>query len=507
MDEREFLSALRSRENFKKVVVNKIVLDRRARRADFILITDQPFTPQDEEFIRDLVQKAVPPSLKAGFEIRKLVCDEQLVRQRILEYLKATHLAAAAFIKGEDISVRTGEPAVFVFGVDEAEKTFFETRNILENVAAMLEKNFCAQFRGELELKEKPVEDTVIEEEDEPVRFLATRTFPIVDFEAIDFAEVPQTATYMKDCSMAADNLTVCGEIVYIQEKISQKGKPYYSITLTDTTDKLFLSYFPKKKTEEKIKQLKQGDFIVCTGANELFNGRLRFTARYINYGRMPDHFVPEKRPSKPAPARYQLIVPEKITDYNQINLFENASLPACLTSRDFVVFDLETTGLNNSPVSGRMDAITEIGAVKIVHGEISEKFTTLVNPERRLEEENIKIRGMTDDMVRDAPKIGEVIPDFFKFCEGCDLVGHNVQFDFKFISYYGAQDDYMFEQKTYDTVTLAQSMLFLSNYKLNTVADYYGIKFNHHRAFDDALATAKIFIELIKAKKCLPNH
>lgn len=70
----------------------------------------------------------------------------------------------------------------------------------------------------------------------------------------------------MKDCSMAADNLTVCGEIVYIQEKISQKGKPYYSITLTDTTDKLFLSYFPKKKTEEKIKQLKQGDFIVWHG-------------------------------------------------------------------------------------------------------------------------------------------------------------------------------------------------------------------------------------------------
>ena len=169
----------------------------------------------------------------------------------------------------------------------------------------------------------------------------------------------------------------------------------------------------------------------------------------------------------------------------------------------DYIVIDTETTGL-----SVRKGAkLIEIGAVKIVRGEISEKFTTLVNPERKLEEENIKITGITDDMVRDAPKIGEVIPDFFKFCEGCDLVGHNVQFDFKFISYYGAQDDYMFEQKTYDTVTLAQSMLFLSNYKLNTVADYYGIKFNHHRAFDDALATAKIFIELIKAKKCLPNH
>jgi len=120
---------------------------------------------------------------------------------------------------------------------------------------------------------------------------------------------------------------------------------------------------------------------------------------------------------------------------------------------------------------------------------------------------EIVSLTGIHDEDLVGAPTIDKVIPDFYKFCEGCFLVGHNVQFDFKFISYYGAQDDYMFEQKTYDTVTLAQSMLFLSNYKLNTVADYYGIKFNHHRAFDDALATAKIFIELIKAKKCLPNH
>ena len=55
--------------------------------------------------------------------------------------------------------------------------------------------------------------------------------------------------------------------------------------------------------------------------------------------------------------------------------------------------------------------------------------------------------------------------------------------------------------------MSLAQSQLFLSNYKLNTVADYYGISFNHHRAWSDAHTTAKIFIELIKAKKCLPKN
>ena len=97
-------------------------------------------------------------------------------------------------------------------------------------------------------------------------------------------------------------------------------------------------------------------------------------------------------------------------------------------------------------------------------------------------------------------------IPDFYKFCDGCILVGHNVQFDYKFIQYYGAQEEYMFEQKTYDTLAIAQGLLFLPNYKLNTLADHYGIVFNHHRAWDDALTTAKIFIELIKAKKCLPK-
>ncbi len=510
MNEQEFLTALRQRENFKRAVINKIKIDRRARRVHFVIITDFAFTPQDEEYIADLVEKCVPKTVSGSFEIKKLVCDEELVRQKILEYLKANHLAAAAFIRAEDVTVKVSEEkTVYVFGVDEAEKGFFEARGILENVTAMLEKNFCCKFEGELELKEKLTSEPVeIEDlDDEPVNFLPARTFPICDFETIDFADVPKTATYISDCTMATDSLTICGEIVYFAEKVSQKGKTYYQITLSDTTDKMQLSYFPKKRTEEKIKLLKQGDFIVCTGANELWNGRLRFTARYINYGKMPENFVPEKRKSKSAPVRYQIVIPEKITDYNQINLFEQEPLPKCLTERDFVVFDLETTGLNNSPATGRMDAITEIGAVKIVHGEICERFSTFVNPGRKLTEEIIKLTGITDDMLKDAPKIEQVIPDFYKFCDGCDLVGHNVQFDYKFVHYYASKEDYMFEHKTYDTVTIAQGLLFLANYKLNTVAEHYGIQFNHHRAFDDAFATAKIFIEMIKAKKCLPNN
>ena len=76
--------------------------------------------------------------------------------------------------------------------------------------------------------------------------------------------------------------------------------------------------------------------------------------------------------------------------------------------------------------------------------------------------------------MLKGAPKIGEVIGDFCKFCDGCLLVGHNVQFDYKFIHYYAEQEEYIFEHKTYDTISIAQGMLFLPNYKLNTLADHY---------------------------------
>lgn len=161
------------------------------------------------------------------------------------------------------------------------------------------------------------------------------------------------------------------------------------------------------------MRALKVGDWVVCTGANEMFNERLSFTARYINRGRAPQDFVPEKRPGKPVPAHYAIVAPEKLTDYSQLNLFEQSALPEDLVKNTFVVFDLETTGLVNVPAGGKMDAITEIGAVKIIGGEIREKFTTLVNPERKLDDEIVRITGITDDMLKDAPKIAEVIPDF----------------------------------------------------------------------------------------------
>ena len=294
-------------------------------------------------------------------------------------------------------------------------------------------------------------------------------------------------------------NVTVCGTVSYIEERETRSGKPYFSVTVSDATGQLRSSYFSKKATVEKVRGVKQGDSVCLTGDNELYNGGLSFRAKQIDLGHAPDGFVPEERPSRPVPAQYRTVFPAPVTDFVQGTLFAGKPLPEAVTKQDFVVFDLETTGLNNSPVTGTMDRIIELGAVRIRGGQISEKFSTFVACPVRLSEEIVKITGITDDMLVGAPAVGDVLADFYKFSAGCALVGHNVQFDYKFIRYYGEQEGFLFDQRQYDTMVMSQRTLRLPHNRLNDVADYFGFTFHHHRAFDDAFVTAKVFLELAR--------
>lgn len=519
MNQTEFTSELRKSAGLQRAILHKIEVERATGLCLFEIVTDSAYSEEDERNAKALIEKATPAGMCGALKIHKQVADPQLVRRKILEYLQRSHRAAAACIGEADIEVKPGSPYEFSFGVDAAERGFFEkNERLLPAVSAMLERNFCGTFIGKLVDKEKESDETALEEEaEEQFDYRPARTFLVDGFQSIDEPNVPKNATYIADCDFTSESLTICGTVTYIQERQTKPktdesgrqikdGKPYLRFTINDGTGAMTFSYFIRKKTEEKIRAIKEGDSIVCTGENELFGERLSFTCRYINLGQAPEGFVPEKREGKAVPMHYTAVKPEELIDYSQMNLFDQSGLPSVLKEQAFVVFDLETTGLVNSPTGGKMDAITEIGAVKIIDGQIKEKFTTLVNPERKLDEKIVKLTGITDEMLKDAPKIGEVIGDFVKFCDGCSLVGHNVQFDYKFARYYAEREEYEFEHPTYDTMSIAQSMLFLPNYKLNTLADHYGIVFNHHRAWSDALTTAKIFIELIKAKKCLPK-
>ena len=342
------------------------------------------------------------------------------------------------------------------------------------------------------------------------------RRFPICDYEKIDGCdEIPKTAVYMADCAAVDGPYSVCGTVTYIEEieytrhneKTGEDEKrSRFSVALTDGTVTLRTTYFPKKATVDKIRDIKVGAQIVISGANEEYKGSVSFKASKINYGTPPEGFVPEARKGKPVPKSYHTVFPEPYVDYTQTGFFDDLSVPDALKKEVFVVFDIETTGLNNNPAMGRMDKIIELGAVKLVNGAIAEKFSTFVACKDKLSEEIIKLTGIVDDDLIGAPEIDKVLADFFKFTDGAALVAHNASFDYRFVHYYGEKNGYMFDKKVYDTLALSQEVLRgkLPNYKLNSVADYYGFTFNHHRAFDDACVTAKVFIEMVKAKGSL---
>ena len=164
-----------------------------------------------------------------------------------------------------------------------------------------------------------------------------------------------------------------------------------------------------------------------------------------------------------------------------------------------FVVFDLETTGL-----SSIKDKIIEIGAVKIKEGQIVERYSTFVNPERPIPFEITKLTGIQDDMVIDAPTIESVLPEFLQFVSDSVLVAHNAGFDVGFLSQNCRYQEIEQEFLSVDTLQMAQILLpTLTRYRLNLVAKALNVPLkNHHRAVDDAETTAEIFLKFITLLK-----
>ena len=167
------------------------------------------------------------------------------------------------------------------------------------------------------------------------------------------------------------------------------------------------------------------------------------------------------------------------------------------LDSSGFVVFDLETTGAKAPPCR-----ITEIGAYRVKGGLLVDEFHTLVNPEMKIPPFITSLTGISDEMVTDAPKFHEVADAFLDFIGDSILVAHNARFDLGFLNHEIGRvyEDYRVANPSLCTVQLSRKLLpNIENHKLKTVANYYSIDLvNHHRAGDDARATAKIFVNLL---------
>ncbi|KIR01379.1 DNA polymerase III alpha subunit [Lachnospiraceae bacterium TWA4] len=164
--------------------------------------------------------------------------------------------------------------------------------------------------------------------------------------------------------------------------------------------------------------------------------------------------------------------------------------------SDNFVVFDIETTGLNST-----VHEIIEIGAVKVSGGKICDRYSVFVKPTSPIPLAIEELTSISDEMVKDAKPIEEILPEFLEFSKDCVLVAHNASFDVGFITKKASNMGITIDPTVIDTVSLARYLLpSLKRFKLDTVAKALNISLDHHhRAVDDAECTARIFEEFIK--------
>ncbi|WP_250278627.1 PolC-type DNA polymerase III [[Clostridium] colinum] len=165
----------------------------------------------------------------------------------------------------------------------------------------------------------------------------------------------------------------------------------------------------------------------------------------------------------------------------------------------EYVIFDLETTGLNRE-----YNKIIEIGAVKVKNGQIIDRFSTFINPHENLSKEIVNLTNITDDMLVEAPEESEMLPKFFEFFGNSVLVAHNAKFDMGFIKKWAERNGKIVKNTVLDTVGLSRTIFpDMAKHTLNVIAKKLDISLeNHHRAVDDAEATANIFIKFTEILK-----
>lgn len=500
----ELLSVIRKiDESVSLIKVKNAKIDKNSKSVEVRFINNSSVS----ESVCDLIKKVLISFLPSEFHnvkvtVNKVKADKDLVEQMLYDRFITNRKYFSGVIKREDFVFKK-DVCELEIALSDNEAEMFKNGRIFDSLKEFLDDNFCEDIKITAVLREEREVASVKEEADfSDFEQIKVRTITVNNVRSYMSYDEGDTAIYIADALSMRSELTVCGIVTEVRKLTTSKGKDMFLISFTDKTDRLTGKYFPLKDKSKFIEALKEGDALIMKGEMSEYNGKPDFKINNIGRCDFPEDFVPERKPAKKAPARYKKICPSEIKDYSQMNMFkQNVTPSACLMGKTFVVLDVETTGLDMIN-----DRITEIGAVKIVDGVITDCFTTLINPQVKISQRITDLTGIDNEMVKDKPTFKEVSGDFYKYIDGAVLVAHNASFDMGMIKNHFERENYCVENNYYDTLEMSRNTLKgLKNYQLNTVCGYFGIEFLHHRAMSDAHATAKLFIELINLKKCLP--
>lgn len=454
-----------------------------------------------------IAQNAIGSSDADRTEIKRLVNDicafhvpadikfvyEEITRKSLRDKV-ASFLGKFAFAASADISVDL-DPARVILTMHKSMMKLAE-ESCLPRLKEYLKNNYIQPIAVVTEII-----DYAEERRDVKQSAVVKKSYKVSDLAPIAGEIAAEEAISVANTEEISGEVTVCGVLTMLTDYVSKVkfgggGNEYELFTLYDGEKTLVCRYYPK-------------DGVVLSAHKKDIVNKPVCVKGYVKAGRFGESLLTADAialcsaegltvyPAPVPPEKYESVAPAPYEEYVQASLFQTEVEPPDCLRGSFVVFDFETTGL-----SLEYDMPTEIGAVKITDGVITETFSTLIDPKRPIPTEVSAKTGITDEMVKGKPELYDVLPDLYKFTFGCSLVCHNVSFDFPFLLKHGNKSGWTFgDRRTYDTMGLApRAIKGIEKLSLDKVLESLGlVNDNAHRALSDAAATAKAFIAMAK--------
>ncbi|MBO4904324.1 MAG: PolC-type DNA polymerase III [Lachnospiraceae bacterium] len=525
------------------------------RHADFdfpgedsivLVLEDRPIARDMSEEILDFIEYAINErfgtsfGLSASFKAKEARKSVEHTKDRMMEEIRRLSTPQ----RQEDSEQGSGAEDEFV-RYEATEEDGVLTAEDTEAPVAVKEAS-------KEQKKAAPEKKKTAATEDRPARSRKAPTNPDVIF-GRDFTEGP-----MNICDIVDDIGTVIirGMVMNMNVIDTRTGKKMVTFAVTDFTDSISVKIFPKEDQQERLfEYLKDDCFVLIKGSTGIDTRTGELSLGYIGGIKKTVDFRVKRVDNEPE-KRVELHCHTKmsdmdgvsavadiidrarswghdaiaVTDHGVVQAFTEAfhhvrdkkiddikiiygmegyvvddtkSIavnPGKHTTDDtFVVFDIETTGF-----SADENNIIEIGAVKISGGKITERFSTFVNPGEPIPHRIEKLTGINDQMVADAPFINDALNQFRKFTEDAVYVAHNAAFDMGFLAAKETAAGIEREYSYVDTLGMARFLVpEIARFKLDNLCKFFKITLeNHHRAVDDAEATAHIFLKLIARLK-----
>lgn len=464
----------------------------------------------ETEAIKSAVERALNTAAEVSLKLTLSHFDKNFFMRGFREFLKS-YPAVVSTVGEEYIDINDSSDAPSItLKLQKHVYDYCIEKKFVKDIETYLDLCYCEKIAVNLVVSDEAEDDDDFDDEELPVLELengSERSIRPQNVDELIGAIIYDKAMYIEDAVTPKERAVICGKITRFDE-LSRRPKEgetvarkFYKMTLEDFTGSIDCLYFPNKYTQDKITLLQTGKEIVVRGSiqkDERAESGAVFFARDISYCTLPTEFT-VNRIKRKVDEHYKTVFPKPCVITAQPTLFDftdKKEITKSLLGRSYVVFDIETTGLNP-----RDDMIIEIGGVKIVDGVFTETFSTFIDPKIPIPERITELTGITDRDVVGAPLNDDVIIDFYKFTEGCILVGQNLQFDLSFVAIKGRHLNIYFDNDKMDTLYLARKIFpGLKKYKLGYLCSYLGVSLDHaHRALDDAMATAEVFVKILE--------